>query len=230
MTVYFADTTELDNPELYNCLYNAVSKERRIKTDSMKFQKDKLLSLGAEYLLMQACSEYGIDYKKQKVKLTENKRPVFENCEFDFNIAHSENRVMCVISKNRAGCDVEFVKPIDMEIAKRFFNNREYEEVMACETEEQRIDMFYRMWTLRESFVKCTGTGLIMKTDEYRVTLKESEPKVLQTYDSKKYRLFEFNNNDGYKYACCMQSSFYREDQNEKTQFKRIRFDLAALS
>ena len=93
-----------------------------------------------------------------------------------FNLSHSGNRVMCVVSAHACGCDVERIdrrqKQIDM--------------VIRCLAEsEQRLAAasavhFYRIWTLKESILKLSGEGIVIPLNSFEVSL--DPPAVRQDF------------------------------------------------
>jgi 4'-phosphopantetheinyl transferase len=58
------------------------------------------------------------------------------------------------------GIDVEQVRPFCEadEIAERFFSREEASKIKA-ET-ERKPEIFYQLWTRKEAFLKCSGTGI----------------------------------------------------------------------
>ncbi|MCQ2545735.1 MAG: 4'-phosphopantetheinyl transferase superfamily protein [Clostridia bacterium] len=131
--------------------------------------------------------------------------------EMHFSLSHSGERVMCGISTAQVGCDVEIVKDRDMKIARRFFCEEEYADIIA-QPDNAKADRFFRYWTLKESVIKCEGRGLGMPLDSFRILLTEEGPKletsapaadVAMAYGGE-YTLKEFALGDGYKYSCCV--------------------------
>ena len=154
--IYTADVRELDDPELFRFVYNGVSSDRKAKTDRMVFDKDKKLSLGAGALLEYVLAAHGVT--DLTFTTEHNKKPRLANEDgIKFNISHSGTKVICAVSDNDIGCDVEQITDIDMEIAKRFFFAEEYEALMKCADRAERNDLFFRYWTLKESFMKPTS-------------------------------------------------------------------------
>ena len=90
-----------------------------------------------------------------------------------------------------------------MEIAKRFFFAEEYEALMKCSDKAERNDLFFRYWTLKESFMKATGLGFGLALDNFCILLDKDNISVRHTVDSRKYFFREFFLNDGYRYAVC---------------------------
>lgn len=200
--IYTADVGELDDTELFRCIYSRVSSDRKAKTDRMVFNKDKKLSLGAGALLEYALASHGVT--DLTFTTEHNKKPKLANDHgIKFNISHSGTKVICAVSDNDIGCDVEQITDINMEIAKRFFFAEEYEALMKCPDRAERNDLFFRYWTIKESFMKATGLGFRLALDDFCILLDKDNISVRHTVDSRKYFFREFFLNDGYRYAVC---------------------------
>ena len=200
--IYTTDVSILENKNIFLCLYNLVSPERKSKTDRMVFDKDKRLSLGAGVLLEAALADQGVNDMTFTTK--QNKKPCLAHTDnISFNISHSGTKVMCSVSDKDIGCDVEQITDIDMEIAKRFFFAGEYKALMNCTEKGERNDLFFRYWTLKESFMKVTGLGFRLELDDFCIILDEGDISVRQSVDARKYYFREYSMNDGYRYAVC---------------------------
>lgn len=226
ITAYIADTSTLADETLFNRLSGLVSDERRGKMDRMRFSKDKSLSLGVELLLMRACADFGVDYSKQRILYDEYQKPRFAEGNVHFNLSHSDDRVMCVMAPDRVGCDVEHITDIDLDIAKNFFFKEEYAAIAKRRTRPEMNDTFFRLWTLKESFMKCTGLGFHLPLNEFSVSIETDEVAVRQSVDDARYRFFEYDADDDYKYAVCLR---YVEPINDMpddhVQWKHVGFD-----
>lgn len=215
--VYLADIKELENQELYQRLYPLVSKQRREKMDRLQDESKKRSSLAAELLLRRALADWeqGIEHgnKKPEFQYTEhgNKELEFQYTEhgkpyldgIHFNLSHSEDRVMCVLSEKEVGCDVEKMAGLNLQFAKRFFAEQEYENICSKESEEERRKTFYRIWTLKESFMKATGLGMKLPLDSFAFSLENDQISVCQSVNREKYYFKEYDLQDGYGYAVC---------------------------
>ena len=223
--VYIADVSALLDEGMYNALRNLVPEDRRAKADAMKFAKGRAQSLGAGLLLHEACRDVaatgmaGFECADEHITFGEYEKPDFDQKwladkgfgEMHFSLSHSGERVMCGISTAQVGCDVEIMKHRDMKIARRFFCEEEYADIMA-QPDNAKADRFFRYWTLKESVIKCEGRGLGMPLDSFRILLTEEGPKLETSAPSAdvamayggKYTLKEFALGDGYKYSCCV--------------------------
>ncbi|MBE6519060.1 MAG: 4'-phosphopantetheinyl transferase superfamily protein [Thermoplasmata archaeon] len=199
VVTYYSETDLLLHPDVYGRAYSILPGYRREKADSFVFAKDKALSVGVWLLLRRALEDLGEDPDKIRINYLKNGKPVLEGSDIQFNLSHSEHRVMCSVSDIDLGCDVEHIEPIDMDIARRYFFGSEYETISSS---EDREGMFYRFWTLKESFMKATGLGFELPLDSFCIRLGE-RISVDQTVDGKDYSFKEYHTNDGYRYAVC---------------------------
>lgn len=170
--------------------YSLVSKKRQEKIDFYRFDKDKKLSAGAYLLLkkMLSCEnvtnptfetgKYGKEYISN-----------FENIHF--NLSHSGKMVLCAISDMEVGADIEYNDPaIDLNIARNYFYNSEYENIMNAENPS---DEFFKYWVLKESYMKYTGLGMNLELDSFEIIL---EDRIRLKDDNKnlKFNLFDIEN------------------------------------
>lgn len=200
--LYAADVSVFADPQLYAEAYAAASPARREKIDRYHFAKDRYLSLGAETLLHYALRLAGIRELPVTFDYGPQGKPYLKDGCVYFNISHSGNWVICAVSACEVGCDVEKIVPIDLKIAERFFFHEEYDDIAAQTTQETQNEMFYRYWTLKESFMKATGLGMKLPLDSFRIVLG-SEISVEQSVDGRNYRFIEYDVIPGCKCALC---------------------------
>ena len=170
--------------------YELVSKNRKDKIDFYRFEKDKKLSCGAYLLLKKLLSEKNISnpvFKSEKYGKTyiSNHENVY------FNLSHSGKMVLCAISDMEVGVDIEYIDDeIDLNIAKQYFYNREYESIMNA---ENRPDEFFKYWVLKESYMKYTGLGFHLKLDSFEIVV-EDDIKLKNDNGNLKFNLFNIKN------------------------------------
>ncbi|MDA3899514.1 MAG: 4'-phosphopantetheinyl transferase superfamily protein [Spirochaetes bacterium] len=84
-----------------------------------------------------------------------------EPLQLCFNISHSRSMVCVAFAYRELGVDVEFMRERTniLQIAARFFHPEEYNRLQKTQG-QKRIETFYRIWTLKESYLKCVGMGI----------------------------------------------------------------------
>ena len=96
-----------------------------------------------------------------------------------FNLSHSRTiAVLAVAHGQPVGVDVEDVRPIEREVAARFFSAAELAALGALQGEAW-MNGFYRCWTRKEAILKAEGVGLYRALDSFDVSLRADEPAVL---------------------------------------------------
>ena len=208
--VYFLDINNLKKDFTYEEIYSKVSLYRKRKVDKLKFEKDKWLSLGAEYLLIQGPKEYDIDYSKIEIGFVKNGKPILKHCpkKLYFNLSHSEEMAMCVISDSEVGCDIQKVvnKEKYLEIADHFFHPEEIQMIKNA-NEKEKKELFFRIWVLKESYIKAIGKGLKMPLKDFRICFENNNPKIFNNDDVLEDR-FLIEEKElkklGYKSAVCI--------------------------
>lgn len=133
---------------------------RKIEAQKFKMAEDTVRCLAA-YLLASKVIAEKANCGRSDVKVRRGKFGKLELLYPDglcFNISHSGNWVVCAVDSESVGIDVERIKPINLNIAKRFFDREEFDYIMK-QPESSRLDAFYETWTLKESYIKAIGTG-----------------------------------------------------------------------
>lgn len=200
--VYIASTKAVEEEQRFQALYQRVPKGRQEKIDRLRHVKDKRLSLAAALLLGEALRLNGIhDYE---ILIDENGKPYLAGNEIiKFNLSHSKERVMCVLSDKEVGCDVEYKKEYNNKLAKRFLAEEELALFHGRNGEEEKRDIFYRLWTLKESFVKAVGQGMRISLKKIQFSFHENQAQVYQNVNGESFYFKEYDLKDGYRYAVC---------------------------
>lgn len=167
--------------------YVLVSQNRKEKIDFYKFDRDKKLSCGVYLLLMKLLDEEGIT--KPIIKTEKYGKAYISNFEdIHFNVSHSNNMISCAISDRPVGTDIEYNDPqIDLNIAKQYFFNSEYENIMKSPNPP---DEFFNYWVLKESYMKYTGLGFNLSLNSFEI-LKGKEIKLKNDKNNLKFGLFD---------------------------------------
>ena len=200
--VYTMSVDQFKDKGLYDEVYGVLHQNRKEKIDAMKFPKGRYLSMGVEYLLMQATWDFRLNYQELRQVTGELGKPGFAECPYYFNLSHSGWQAMCVMSKFPVGCDVERQRKLDRGIGEKCFSEQERLLLQQC-GEEDKEELFFKLWTLKESFMKCTGLGFHLALKDFSIVFDRDRIRVEQTVDDGNYHLYG-HSADGYQYAWCV--------------------------
>jgi 4'-phosphopantetheinyl transferase len=157
-------------PEAYwNHFLSHVSEERRGQASRFVHLADAYRSVLGEALTRVTLSK-STGLNPEELSFPRNKygKPSltpYPNVQF--NVSHSGDWIALISGGNvDLGVDVEKIAPIDMKIAERFFSLTE-SKFLAAEPAEMQLETFYRLWTLKESYIKTVGMGLSMPLDSF---------------------------------------------------------------
>lgn len=107
--------------------------------------------------------------------LTTHGKPVLKDIPaWHFNISHSGEWVAMAVANNPVGIDVEKMGKPRTELAKRFFSEEETQLLLSLPEAEQRL-YFYRLWTIKESYLKTTGDGLTASLNSFTVKQEKKD-------------------------------------------------------
>ncbi len=101
--------------------------------------------------------EYGIAEKPLFTYGAHGKPSILGHPEIHFNMSHCREAVVCVLSNQAVGADVESVAHYRESVMRYTMNDREVEEILHAE----RPDVaFTRLWTMKEAVLKYSGEGI----------------------------------------------------------------------
>ena len=96
-----------------------------------------------------------------------------------FNLSHSGDFAALAVSPAfDVGIDIEETRPLEENIAERFFSPREAGTLRRM-SGERALQAFYRCWTSKEAFVKAHGAGLSLPLDSFDVSVDPDRPPAL---------------------------------------------------
>ena len=105
-----------------------------------------------------------------------------------FNLSHSRNKVLIGVTRQRQlGVDIEYMEPKRniTKIAGHYFNQAEWNDDLLRQEANGNVNAafrFYKLWTLKEAFIKAEGRGWTIPTDGFYFTADNaSQPELVIT-------------------------------------------------
>lgn len=188
------------------------------RADRYRFSEDRERYIAGRATLKRALSERaGIpaadliieeaDWTKPKLVLPAGAPPIF------FNVSHSGDYALVALSDSvEVGIDIELVRadcPID-DLARRYYSAREHQRLRKLSS-AARLRDFYRLWTIKESVLKCAGLGLSVPPAVVEVQLADDADPQIHSLDTDRVFLEQVSVRelamaDGYSSALAVES------------------------
>lgn len=124
--------------------------------------------------------------------------------EIYFNLSHSGEYVCCAVGDEPVGVDIQEVVPVKAGLAERFFTEDECRQLKEL-TEAQREQLFFRMWSIKESYIKFTGKGMKQGIDTFEIDWKKGCIRDKESSEIKAY-FDEYPYIEGYSLAVCREN------------------------
>ena len=94
-----------------------------------------------------------------RIKKDDKGKPFFLMYDYNLSISHTDNLAVVAVCKNRKiGIDVEKIHIINQKIIDKYYSESEKAEVHKHRECEAFVET--RIWTIKEAYSKCIGTGL----------------------------------------------------------------------
>jgi 4'-phosphopantetheinyl transferase, cesP len=97
---------------------------------------------------------------KEEIIISTDKygKPFVSESSICFNVSHSGEFAVIIFDSTSVGVDIEIMKDLDFEtILKEFATEFEMQQFYKSSSHQK---FFYQLWTLKESYFKCKGTGI----------------------------------------------------------------------
>lgn len=154
MKIYKCNISDVTQSEL-GVWFDAMSKERQSEVMRIISEKKRISKIVSDYLCRKAVSEF-CSISPEEIVFIKNSfgKPYAENLPVYFSVSHSADMVICAVSDKEIGIDIEKIKKFNPKAAEKFATEKELEYI--CSNEKG----FFEIWTLKEAYFKCIGTGL----------------------------------------------------------------------
>jgi len=157
---------------------------------------DKLLEHKVAYALLEQVVGMTFEMPLPEIARGEHGKPYFPAYpKMHFNLSHSSGLAVCGIGESPLGVDVEAVRLLRERVLLRSFSTAEQELV---EKSPYPDEMFFRLWTLKESYVKALGIGISYPLQTVCFSLEGDT--VVTNLSGYQFRCYQV---DAFVIACC---------------------------
>lgn len=111
----------------------------------------------ARDILQREFLEYGIDYSNEAILTNRYGKPYLKAYkDIYYNVSHCNGAVAVCISCGEIGIDIEDIKLFKLSVADKICTVDEKKYIISNECSNES---FFRIWTLKEAYMKAIGMG-----------------------------------------------------------------------
>ena len=159
--------------DIWKYLEKGISVQEKNKAGQFVFSEDKRACVAAHWLKRRMLSraDPSIDPLSWNFEFGVHGKPlVAGRSDLHFNLSHCKGLVACALRRDGSvGIDVEFTdQPAPREVAAHYFSELEAAWWRA-QPEAVKTRAFFNIWTMKEAFVKATGSGLSHSIQNFSV-------------------------------------------------------------
>lgn len=169
--VFYSTIENISSLDFENFI-ELVSFSRKEKINSFKKRNDSLRSLLGACLVRYAfCNHYRIQNQTLSFAIGQFGKPVCETIpDAHFSLSHAGKYVLVVLDSHEIGVDIEKINKLDLSIVSNFFSESEVDWLYSKNYNE-RIRSFFKLWTIKESYIKYLGLGLYKSLNSFEVVI-----------------------------------------------------------
>lgn len=196
--------TACENAELFvsEKWFEGMSKSKRDRILKVRSEKDRNTAIAAHRLLCRGLiSEYGFTPSEDEWREGDFGKPYLKDHKGAFfNISHSGQMVMCAIGAREVGADIQEMRPVKDTLAAYVLSDEERKAYMDSGRDE---GLFYKIWTLKEAYLKFRGSGI---GELGSIAAYPKDGKIVTNAAGCGFSLIE--EIDGFKAAVCSEEPF----------------------
>ncbi len=201
LNLWFAQTEKLSFPEIWETHSPLLPQRDKEKILAYRFDKDRILSLVSRVMVRRMLSSLVPDKAPESWHFSTKRfgKPFIEGTgdetQLQFNLSHTNGLVACAVAPDiPIGIDVEVIsdKLSTLEMAPTVFTASELADLQALAGRQEQFRYFYRLWTLKEAYLKCVGDGLSMPLQGFEFSLREAKIKFKTTSENREQHPITF--------------------------------------
>lgn len=147
-----ADFSEADLTKSYECM----CAQRKEQVKRYKNENSKKSTLAGEWQVRCMLADF-LGKKPEEFEILPDKNGKLycaNSGDIFFNISHSEDMVACAVCDEEVGIDIEVFRPVSQKLVEKVCTDKELAYA------KNSIPRFFEVWTAKEAYVKCLGTGI----------------------------------------------------------------------
>lgn len=175
--LWFIDEQAVVEAKVLKDYLALISAHERQRLSKIKSNKRKQQFLITRVALRNILSFYNHHLLPLDIRFTVNEfgKPALEDefSQLQFNVSHTDGKVLIGVAQARPlGVDIEYMSQSRdfLKIAEHYFHPKEWDLGWMQDnsySDYARLQRFYKLWTLKEAFIKAEGKGLFLPTNSF---------------------------------------------------------------
>lgn len=190
---------------------NKITKQKFEKVLRMRNRKRANGMILGELMVRKLIKEF-LNIDNSKIEITSNSygRPYLKNSTaIKFNISYSNDWVVCIMDNEDVGIDIEYIYPIELNYFKNVLSD--FERNYLEEEKQGGVDKLFRIWTLKECYLKALGIGLTVPLNKLSFKVNDNGwvlDSTLLEYDTNfNFKQISFDSN--YVISLCTRKEYF---------------------
>ncbi|MEG0927535.1 4'-phosphopantetheinyl transferase family protein [Chryseobacterium sp.] len=215
MHIYCIHIDKALNETEFQELTRYVSPDKKAKIHRFRKPIDAARSLLGDLIIRTIlCKHYGLKNDEIQYEYQEFGKPFLPNHpHFHFNISHSGDWVVGVVSNHPIGIDIEKITEVKEDLASLALCTEEHQKLQALNEMDQNL-FFFKLWTLKESYVKAIGTGLSEGLNTLEITINNENIRMKKNEKPVQAYFETMELQQGHQLSLCsLSKNLYKEVQ-----------------
>jgi 4'-phosphopantetheinyl transferase len=193
---------------VYEALMPHIDLAKEMRLRKFLKEKDRLRSLFGDLLLrVIIMEETGLNNNAILFNTNEFGKPFLVGYDdVQFNISHSGDWLVAAVDSKPVGIDIELIQPVGSDLAMTVFSNEENSDLMKCVISTEWLSYFFKLWALKESYIKFIGEGANFPLNDFSINCKDPDDITLKVKGKLMLDIHMtlYQIDDQYKMALCL--------------------------
>lgn len=189
MKIYFYDMSKLSDSKI-KLGYEMLDSNKKFKVDNCNNDERRRTIIASDLLTRTMLSQHlSISPYDITFAHSSHGKPILPNSVVQFNVSHSGNYWVGCVDSKACGIDIEVIREVDLNAAKRFATANEMEYINSHNDTNLAL---LEIWTRKEAYFKSIGCGIatvLSAVDvlrEENLTTKINDDYIISVYSDHK--------------------------------------------
>lgn len=231
--LWLVENEQISEQSLLDDYQQLLNPEEQKRFERFVFPKHKKQFLVSRALVRTVLGQY-LDQPPESLVFARNAYGKPRIASFDkslplsFNLSHTNEFSVLAVSQNKdLGVDAEYLtRKVDiLKLANRFFSKQECEELALMDVKEFD-ERFFKLWTLKEAYIKACGMGLAIPLKDFSFSFANNEIEISFSEErddkAEHWQFYQFNFKSKFMLALAQKRQKVQKGMNKEARKKIV--------